>query len=71
VEGYYRQEYPGIFYERGRLSADIIRRHWATKEASFYLCGPPPMMESALAEFGKLNVDQKAIEKEDFAWPGK
>ena len=71
VEGYYRQEYPGVFYEKGRLSGDIIRRHWADKEASFYLCGPPPMMESALAEVGKLNVDQKAIEKENFAWPGK
>ena len=71
VEGYYRQEYPGVFYEKGRLSGEILRRHGATKEASFYLCGPPPMMESALAEFGSLNVDQGAIEKENFTWAGK
>jgi NAD(P)H-flavin reductase len=71
VDGYYRQEYPGVFYEKGRLSGDILKRHGATKEASFYLCGPPPMMESALAEVGNLNVDQRAIEKENFTWQGK
>jgi NAD(P)H-flavin reductase len=68
VEGCYRQEYPGVFYEQGRLSGEILKRHGATKEASFYLCGPPPMMESALAEVGSLNVDQGAIEKENFTW---
>jgi NAD(P)H-flavin reductase len=71
VQGYYRQEYPGVFYEEGRLSGDILKRHGAAKDASFYLCGPPPMMESALAEIGSLNVEQNAIEKENFAWPGK
>lgn len=71
VQGYYRQEYPGVFYEEGRLSGDILKRHGATKDASFYLCGPSPMMESALAEVGDLNVDQGAIEKENFAWHGK
>jgi len=71
VEGYYRQEYPGVFYEKGRLSADILSRHWAAKEASFYLCGPPPMMESALAEVGSLGVDQSAVEREHFSWAGK
>ena len=71
VEGYYRQEYPGVFYEKGRLSGDILKRHGAAKEASFYLCGPPPMMESALAEASSLHVDQGAIERETFAWRGK
>jgi NAD(P)H-flavin reductase len=71
VQGYYRQEYPGVFYEDGRLSGDILKRHGAAKDASFYLCGPPPMMESALAEVGNLNVDQGVVEKENFAWHGK
>jgi NAD(P)H-flavin reductase len=71
VEGYYRQEYPGVFYEKGRLSGEILKRHGATKEASFYLCGPPPMMASALVEAGSLNVDQGLVEKETFAWQGK
>jgi NAD(P)H-flavin reductase len=71
VEGYYRQEYPGVFYEKGRLSGDILKRNGAAKDSSFYLCGPPPMMESALAEAGTLQVDQGAIEKETFAWHGK
>ena len=42
VEGYYRQEYPGVFYEKGRLSGEILKRHGARRELSFYLCGPPP-----------------------------
>jgi len=68
LQRYFRQEYPGVFYEKGRLSGDILKRYGATKDASFYLCGPPPMMESALTEVGSLNVDQSAIEKENFTW---
>jgi NAD(P)H-flavin reductase len=68
VQRYYRQKYPGVIYEKGRLSGDILKRFGVTKDASFYLCGPPPMMESTLAEVGSLNVDQSAIEKEIFAW---
>ncbi|HUH64929.1 MAG TPA: hypothetical protein VLZ07_00720 [Syntrophales bacterium] len=71
VKGYYRQEYQRVFYEKGRLSGDVLKKYGANKEASFYLCGPPPMMESALAEAGTLHVDQGAVEKETFAWHGK
>jgi predicted ferric reductase len=71
VRGYNRPEYPRVFFEPGRLSGDILKKYGTGKEASFYLCGPPPMMESALAEAGALHVDQGAIEKETFAWYGK
>ncbi len=71
VQGYYRQEYPGVFYEKGRLTGDILKKYGAEKEASFYLCGPPPMMESTLAEAGSLRVDQGAIQKESFEWHGR
>jgi NAD(P)H-flavin reductase len=70
VQSYYRQEYPGVFYEKGRLSGDILKKYGAIKEASFYLCGPPPMMEAALVEVGSLNVNQSVVEKENFAWTG-
>ena len=66
VEGYYRQEYPGVFYEKGRLSGEILKRHGATKEASFYLCGPPPMMESALAEVRQPACGSRSDRKGDF-----
>ena len=68
VQKYFRQEYPSVFYEKGRLSSDILKRHEFTKEAAFYLCGPPPMMESALTELGSLGVDQSAVQQERFTW---
>ena len=68
VQKYFRQEYPGVFYEKGRLNGDILKRYGATKGAAFYLCGPPPMMESALTELGNLGVDQSAVQQERFTW---
>ncbi|HVO67297.1 MAG TPA: hypothetical protein VMT12_12510 [Syntrophales bacterium] len=68
VQKYVRQEYPGIFYEKGRLSGDILKRYRVTKDAAFYLCGPPPMMESALTELDSLGVDQSAVQQERFTW---
>ncbi|MHB8772783.1 MAG: hypothetical protein ACYC7J_17450 [Syntrophales bacterium] len=37
-----------------------------TKDAAFYLCGPPPMMEFALKELGVLQVDQSAVAQDSF-----
>jgi NAD(P)H-flavin reductase len=68
VQQYFRQEYPGVYYEKGRLSSDILKRFGITKDAAFYLCGPPPMMESALTELGSLGVDQSAVQQERFTW---
>ena len=68
VQRYFRQEYPSIFYEKGRLNSDILKRFGITKDASFYLCGPPPMMESALQEVGSLGVDQSVVQQERFTW---
>ncbi len=68
VQKYFRQEYPGVFYEKGRLSSDILKRSGVTEDAAFYLCGPPPMMESTLKELGSLGVDQSAVQQERFTW---
>ena len=68
VQKYFLQEYPRIFYEKGRLSGDILKRFGINKDAAFYLCGPPPMMESALTELSGLGVDQSAVQQERFTW---
>ncbi|PKN34977.1 MAG: FAD/NAD-binding family oxidoreductase [Deltaproteobacteria bacterium HGW-Deltaproteobacteria-19] len=68
VGGYFDGQAPQLLYEKGRLSADTLKRHGATREAAFYLCGPPPMMESALKELEALGVDPATVEEERFIW---
>ncbi|MHB8772780.1 MAG: FAD/NAD-binding family oxidoreductase [Syntrophales bacterium] len=66
AQRYFKPLFGRVRYETGRLSADILKRHGVTKDAAFYLCGPPPMMESALKQLGVLQVDQSAVAQESF-----
>lgn len=68
VQSYFQQLHPRVFYEKGRLSGDILKRHGVDKDAGFYLCGPPPMMEAALKELDSLNVDLSAVKREKFSY---
>ncbi len=68
VQGYADPDVPRVIYEKGRLSAEVLKRHGVRREASFYLCGPPPMMDSALKELESLGVDPAAVEQERFVW---
>jgi NAD(P)H-flavin reductase len=68
VQRYFQQKYPHILYEKGRLSGDILKRHGVTKDATFFLCGPPSMMEAALKELDNLHVDPSAVKQENFTW---
>jgi predicted ferric reductase len=68
AQRYFQQQYPRVHYEKGRLNGDILKRHGVAKNAAFYLCGPPPMMEAALKELGSLDVEQSAVEQEKFIW---
>lgn len=68
VTRYARQSYPKVVYESGRLSVDVLKRHGVVSQAAFYLCGPPPMMESALVELQKVGVSPDAVEREKFSW---
>ncbi len=68
VQRYFQQQYQRVLYEGGRLSGDILKRYGVAKDAAFYLCGPPPMMEATLKELGSLGVDQAAVEQEKFTW---
>ena len=68
VQRYFRSNYPEVFYEKGRLSGDILVKFGIAKDAAFYLCGPLPMMESVLVELGKLDIDRSAVQQERFTW---
>jgi NAD(P)H-flavin reductase len=57
-----------VVYEKGRLTEEILKRHGVTKDASVYLCGPPPMMESALNDLQKVGVEPASVEREKFSW---
>jgi ferredoxin-NADP reductase len=68
VNRYVDTQYPNVYYEKGRLSEDILKRHGVVRDAAFYLCGPPPMMESALNDLQKVGVAPDSVEREKFSW---
>ncbi|OPY92665.1 MAG: Flavohemoprotein [Syntrophaceae bacterium PtaU1.Bin231] len=68
VQRFFHPAAPRVLYEAGRLNADILKKHGFDKEAAFYLCGPPPMMESALADLGGLGVPPETVNSEKFAY---
>jgi ferredoxin-NADP reductase len=68
VGHYFQQQFPRVVYEKGRLSVDLFRKHEVLNEAAFYLCGPPPMMESALKDLQDLGVQPEHIQQEKFSW---
>ncbi len=68
VAGYGDARLPGVKYEKGRLSAEILKKHGVTANAACYVCGPPPMMDTALKELESLGVDPAQVEQERFVW---
>jgi NAD(P)H-flavin reductase len=68
VSRHVQPQYPGVLYEKGRLNTDILKKYGITKEASFYLCGPPPMMDAVLEALQTLGVEPSSVEREKFSW---
>jgi ferredoxin-NADP reductase len=66
VSKFSRRQYPGFFYEKGRLSGDILEKFGITKYMAFYLCGPIPMMDAALTELGELGVNRSDVQQEKY-----
>lgn len=60
--------FPHVVYEPGRLGAEVLARHGAGTQDAFFLCGPPPMMDTVLKELASLGVDPEAVEREKFSW---
>lgn len=68
AQRFFQRQYPRVLYENGRLSGDIMKRQGVTEGATYYLCGPNPMMEATLTELGSINVDQSMVRQEKFSW---
>jgi len=66
--GYNDPAYPRVIYEKGRLNPEVFKRHGVHAGLAFYLCGPPPMMESVLSDLNQLGIPPEALEREKFSW---
>ena len=53
-------------YHHGHINADIIKKHSKTLKQSFYVCGPPKMIEHVVEELKLIGVDEELIVTEDF-----
>ncbi len=51
-------------HKYGLITGDIIESMGGNLSSQFYVCGPPPMMESVLRQIVNLGVDENSIIKE-------
>ena len=51
-------------YKYGQITEDFIRANSGGINKIFYICGPPPMMESVLRLLSKLGISEKLITME-------
>jgi len=57
---------------RGRLNKDVILTHVdGPKEKLWYVCGPPPMVQSLKELLGDMGVPEERLRIEDWQVPGK
>jgi predicted ferric reductase len=63
---YHDPSLPGVTYESGHLSKNVLLKYGVLPTAAYYLCGPPKMQEAVLAELASCGVDQGKVEKEKF-----
>ncbi len=62
----------GVYYERGRLNKDIIAKYApSSPTTAYYLCGPPAMQETVLAELASCGVGKEAVQTEAFTFKGR
>lgn len=57
-----------VSYESGRLDCAMVGRHLKWSDASFYICGPPPMQEAVLSVLDECGIDKNFIQKEAFVF---
>jgi ferredoxin-NADP reductase len=53
-------------YAYGQITEDFIKAHSGGIHKIFYLCGPPPMMDSMEKYLANLHVPAQSIVKEEF-----
>ena len=61
------QDRPGEHFQHAeRVSLDLFKRILPSNAANYYLCGPPPMMQSLVEGLAAWGVDHKHIHHEAF-----
>ncbi|MDC6405664.1 MULTISPECIES: flavodoxin reductase [Maribacter] len=53
-------------FPHGNIDKEFIKNHTENLDKKFYLCGPPPMMDSVYNALLELDVPKKNIITEDF-----
>ena len=53
-------------YHYGKITKEFLKTNVANLKQYFYICGPPPMIESVETQLFDLRVDKKLIVKELF-----
>ncbi|MFP4692056.1 MAG: hypothetical protein ACLFMU_09120, partial [Bacteroidales bacterium] len=51
-------------HPHGFITKDLLREQMDGDEEFFYVCGPPPMMESVVKSLKELGVKEKQIVQE-------
>lgn len=54
-------------FDHGYMDTSFIKKHVENAEKYFYVCGPPPMMDSVLKSLKQLEVPNQKIVTEDFS----
>ncbi len=59
---------PGVFFERGHITAETLRRH-LRRDMAFYLCGPPAMQATLLKDIQTVfGLKAGRVSREQFFW---
>ncbi len=53
-------------YLHGHITKELIEKTAGTTNNSYYLCGPPPMMDAIEKQLAELNIAPSSIVKETF-----
>jgi len=53
-------------YSYGRITEDFLKENIVDLNKYFYICGPPPMMESIEKQLQDLHINKELIVKEEF-----
>ena len=54
------------FHHAERVSVDLFKRLFPSNNYEFYICGPPPMMESLVKDLDEWRVPESAVNFEAF-----
>jgi predicted ferric reductase len=63
---YHDPSLPAVSYEPGRFTKNTLLKYDVSKDAAYYLCGPPAMQDAVLAELASCGVEAGKVQREKF-----